>query len=131
LAAGAKYPDSHQFEKIRKERSGLMVTKMPAPGKRFTYAYSLLLISCAIILSSPAFGQSYQGSFRGSLHDSGGNVMANVTLTLTNEATNVARTTVMSAVGEFVFEKVDPGRYKVEATASGLKKREPLALSSD
>jgi trimeric autotransporter adhesin len=134
-----------------------MVTKMPAPGKRFAYTinnahnrhyksssgavpsctdqaarcsfrYIMLLISCVLILSSPVSGQSYQGSFRGSLRDSGSNVMSNVTLILTNEATNLARTTVTNAVGEFVFEKVDPGRYKVEATASGFKKLERLGL---
>jgi trimeric autotransporter adhesin len=103
-----------------------MVTKMPAPGKRF--AYTVLLISCTLILSSSVFGQSYQGSFRGSLRDSSGSVMSNVTLTMTNEATNVARTTVTNTAGEFVFEKVDPGRYKVEATASGFKKLERLGL---
>jgi hypothetical protein len=67
------------LKRFEKKGVNLMVTKMPAPGKRFTYAYILLLLSCALIV--PVFGQSYQGSFRGSLRDSGGNVMANVTLT--------------------------------------------------
>ncbi|MBO0719659.1 MAG: TonB-dependent receptor [Blastocatellia bacterium] len=84
----------------------------------------LFLLSLALILTTPVFSQSYQGGLRGSLRDSGGNVMPSVTITLTNEATNVARTTVTNGQGEYVFEKVDPGRYKIEAAQSGFKKLE-------
>jgi trimeric autotransporter adhesin len=56
------------------------------------------------------------------MHDSSGNALPNVTLTLTNEATNATRSTLANAAGEYVFEKVDPGRYKVEASLSGFKK---------
>jgi trimeric autotransporter adhesin len=85
---------------------------------------TLLLLCLAFFLTSTVFSQSYQGSLRGSLRDSGGNVMPGVTITLTNEATNVARTTVTNGSGEFVFEKIDPGKYKIDTTQSGFKRLE-------
>jgi trimeric autotransporter adhesin len=123
-----------------------MVKKLPLPGIRFTNAVCnankihfksssfssarcsaikfILILICAFILTLPVSGQSYQGSLRGSLRDSGGNVMPSVTIALTNEATNVARTTVTNASGEYVFEKIDPGSYKIDATQTGFKKLE-------
>ncbi|HEX5081834.1 MAG TPA: TonB-dependent receptor, partial [Blastocatellia bacterium] len=95
------------------------------PNKDLISGASLLLalaLFCA--LATTAYGQSYQGGLRGSLHDSGGNALANVTLSLINEATRVARTTVTNSSGEYVFDRVDPGRYKLEATSSGFKKLE-------
>ncbi|MEK7832351.1 MAG: carboxypeptidase-like regulatory domain-containing protein, partial [Acidobacteriota bacterium] len=79
----------------------------------------LCLLNAATVLA-----QSYQGTMRGSLRDNAGNVLPNVTLTLINTATNVTRTTVTNGAGEYFFERVDPGRYKIEATQSGFKKLE-------
>jgi hypothetical protein len=90
-------------------------------------AYQLMLTAlfCALAtIGSTAYGQSYQGSLRGSLHDSTGNALANVTLSLISEATNLTRTTVTNATGEYVFDRVDPGKYKLEAASSGFKKLE-------
>ncbi len=83
-----------------------------------------LLLSCflTLLIASSADAQSYQGGLRGSLHDSTGNVLPNVTLTLLNTATNQARTTVTNASGEYFFEKIDPGSYKISATQTGFKK---------
>ena len=47
-----------------------------------------------------------------------------MTLSLTNEATRLTRTTVTNASGEYVFDRVDPGKYKLEATSGGFKKLE-------
>jgi hypothetical protein len=99
------------------------------PNKDLISGASLLLalaLFCA--LATAAFGQSYQGGLRGSLHDSGGNALANVTLALVNEATSVARTTVTNSSGEYVFDRVDPGKYKLEATSGGFKKLEPASI---
>ncbi len=86
---------------------------------------SLAILFCAIVaIGSTAYGQSYQGSLRGSLHDSTGNALSNVTLALINEATNLARATVTNATGEYFFDRVDPGRYKLEASSGGFKKLE-------
>ena len=91
--------------------------------------FSNLLTSLAIVLTillsaGDAEGQSYQGSLRGEMKDGGGQVLAGVTLTITNEETNVPRSTVTNDAGEYFFELVDPGRYRVLATLDGFKKLE-------
>jgi hypothetical protein len=75
-------------------------------------------------LATIAHGQSYQGGLRGSLRDNAGNALSTVTLSLTNEATRLTRTTVTNANGEYVLDRVDPGKYKLEATSGGFKKLE-------
>ncbi len=81
-----------------------------------------LALLCA--LATIAHGQSYQGGLRGSLHDNAGNALSTVTLSLTNESTRLTRTTATNANGEYVFDRVDPGKYKLEATSGGFKKLE-------
>src|SRR5262245_40099748 len=95
------------------------------PNKDLIYGASLLLaLALLCALAAVAHGQSYQGGLRGSLHDNAGNALSNVTLMLTNEATSVTRATVTNSSGEYVFDRVDPGKYKLEATSSGFKKLE-------
>ncbi len=74
------------------------------------------------ILTMSTFAQSYQGTLRGAVNDSGGKALANATLALVNEQTNVSRTTVTNVAGEYVFERIDPGRYRISATLNGFKK---------
>jgi hypothetical protein len=95
------------------------------PNKDLICGASLpLALALLCALAAVAHGQSYQGGLRGSLHDNAGNALSNVTLTLTNEATRLTRTTVTNANGEYVFDRVDPGKYKLEATSGGFKKLE-------
>lgn len=97
----------------------------PISQNAFSWAGLMLASLFLVCLSAAAVSaQSYQGALRGSLRDSTGNVLPNVTLMLVNTATNVSRTTVTNATGEYFFEKVDPGTYKIEATQSGFKKLE-------
>ena len=74
----------------------------------------------AVVTSSTAFGQGFQGGLRGSVKDSGG-VIPGVEVTLTNERTNISRTTVTNERGEYVFTNIDPGTYGVKATLTGYK----------
>ncbi len=132
-----------------------MLAKIPTTSKRFSHIFNLpngdqlksssgampacigraarafMIFMCAVVLvgPSPIFAQSYQGGMRGSLRDSSGNVLPQASLSLTNEATNATRVVVTNDAGEYVFEKVDPGRYKVEATLSGFKKVERTGIN--
>src|SRR5580765_2529701 len=74
----------------------------------------------AVVTSSTAFGQGFQGGLRGAIKDAGG-VVPGVEVTLTNERTNIARTTVTNERGEYAFANVDPGTYAVKATLQGYK----------
>jgi trimeric autotransporter adhesin len=88
---------------------------------------STFILLTIILFSASAltvYGQSYQGGLRGSLHDNLGNALPNVTLSLINEATNLVRTTVTNSSGEYVFDRVDPGKYRLEAASHGFKKLE-------
>lgn len=83
---------------------------------------SLLWCLCAAIFTLCANAQSFQGSLRGGVRDNAGSALTGVTLTLVNEATQLSRTTVTNEAGEYFFERIDPGKYKVLATFSGFKK---------
>ncbi|MDX2032660.1 MAG: TonB-dependent receptor [Blastocatellia bacterium] len=78
--------------------------------------------------ATEAWGQSYQGALRGSMRDSSGNVLSGTTLTITNEETNVVRTTITNEAGEYFFDRVDPGKYRIAATLSGFKKTERMGV---
>ncbi len=111
-----------------------MLAKTFSASKTFAFAVhpslkknalrSLFLTMAMFCVLSTVLAQSYQGALRGSLHDGTGNVLPNVTLTLINTATNVSRTTVTNGSGEYFFERVDPGTYKIEAVQNGFKKLE-------
>jgi trimeric autotransporter adhesin len=103
--------------------SRLIVNNFPNKDMLGVASFLLALaLFCALAMT--AYGQSYQGGLRGSLHDNQGNALASVTLSLINEATRATRTTVTNSSGEYVFDRVDPGRYKLEATSGGFKKLE-------
>jgi hypothetical protein len=74
----------------------------------------------AVMTSSTAFGQGFQGGLRGSIKDSGG-VIPGIEVTLTNERTNIGRNTVTNERGEYVFANIDPGSYVLKATLAGYK----------
>jgi Cna protein B-type domain. len=84
----------------------------------------LTLIALCAFGTTTAMAQSYQGALRGALHDATGNALPSATMTLTNTATNLIRVTTTNSTGEYFFEKVDPGKYKLDASVAGFKKLE-------
>ena len=96
----------------------------PRPAGFSNLLTALAFVLIILLSAGDAEGQSYQGSLRGEMKDGGGQVLAGVTLTITNEETNVPRSTVTNDAGEYFFELVDPGRYRVLATLDGFKKLE-------
>lgn len=109
------------------KRFAIAVAQSSQPFSRRLIATSwqaLLICFWALLTVAHANAQSYQGQLRGSLRDGTGNTLPSVTLTLINTSTNVARTTVTNGTGEYFFERIDPGTYRIEATQSGFKKLE-------
>jgi hypothetical protein len=86
---------------------------------RFTLGtFVILMLSCGSI-----FGQGQGTSaIRGSIKDQQGSVVAGATVTLTNPETNFTRTTTSNDDGQFAFESIQPGVYKVEVEAKNFKK---------
>ncbi|HEX4135106.1 MAG TPA: carboxypeptidase-like regulatory domain-containing protein [Bryobacteraceae bacterium] len=78
----------------------------------------------AVLFSTAAFGQSFQGSLRGRVLDPNGAGTPTAKITLTDEATSVPRTTVSDEKGEYDFAALTPATYTVTVEAAGFKKLE-------
>src|SRR4030095_6707173 len=90
--------------------------------KLLVYTMSVLMISALMpLVSSPAVAQSSKGIIVGTITDASGAVVDGATIKITNKATNVSRETKTSSEGGCGMAAVDPGAYKVEASASGFK----------
>jgi len=82
----------------------------------------LVVLGLLLLQTNLSYAQSYHGGLRGAVTDNNGKALVGATLTLVNEQTNVSRVTVANEAGEYVFERVDPGKYKITATLAGFKK---------
>src|SRR5262249_50866599 len=80
-----------------------------------------LTIALLYALSPTAWAQSSKGVMVGTITDPTGAVVTGASVKVTNMATNVTRETVCLGEGSFRLDAVDPGTYKVEATATGFK----------
>src|SRR6202140_3329086 len=91
--------------------------------KSLAYAAAVLMISALLLplFSNSVLAQSSKGIIVGTITDPSGAVVAEATVKITNKSTNVARETKTSGEGGFRLEAVDPGFYKVEASAGGFK----------
>ncbi|HSE33922.1 MAG TPA: TonB-dependent receptor [Pyrinomonadaceae bacterium] len=95
--------------------------------KRYSYLRIQLCLICGLLVllsvaSTTALGQSGTSTVRGSVVDPQGKVLSGATVTLTNTETNTSRTQQTSDSGNYVFELVPPGTYRVDVAASGFKK---------
>ena len=81
-------------------------------------AFVVLMLFCVSALGQ---GQGFT-AIRGSIKDPQGAVVAGATVTLTNTETNTPRTTTSNDSGQFAFEGIQPGVYRVEVEAKGFKK---------
>jgi hypothetical protein len=73
-----------------------------------------------LLVSVTALGQ-VTTRVTGIVQDKTGAAIAGAAVTLTNEATKVSFNTVTSSVGTYVFDGVQPGRYKINAEMKGFK----------
>ena len=71
--------------------------------------------------SSSVLAQSSKGIIVGTITDPSGAVVGGASIKITNKATNTSRETTTGAEGGYRLDAVDPGSYKVEATAGGFK----------
>ena len=95
----------------------------PVTPPDYPPARQILSVMLALgIMVAGTQAQGFQGALRGGVKDKEGQMLPGATLTLTNQATNVSRTTVANDSGEYVFDRVDPGKYKLSANLNGFKK---------
>jgi len=88
-------------------------------GKKMNVATYVALM---LLLFVPAVsGQTSKGFVVGNITDPNGASVPNATVKATNSATGVARDTTVQDDGSYRFDAIDPGNYKIEATAPGFK----------
>jgi len=73
-------------------------------------------------LAGTAYAQVDRATLSGEVKDSSGSVMADSTVTATHLATNVASKARTTASGSYQILNLAPGRYLVEAEATGFQK---------
>jgi hypothetical protein len=85
----------------------------------------VLLVLSALLLTvsgNNAFAQAGTGSILGTVTDSSGAQLPNAKITVTNTQTNQAFNTVSNSAGDYNAPSLNPGMYKVTATATGFEK---------
>jgi len=81
-----------------------------------------VFVALLFFVSVSAWAQGTTSRVVGVVSDSSGAVVPGSKVTLTNEATGVAFNTETTAAGNYVFEAVQVGSYRVEVEAAGFKK---------
>src|SRR2546423_7449108 len=85
------------------------------------------LIFVAMMVAVSAYGQTFRGAINGTVADPSGALVASSTVKATNTATGVSLTAVTTSDGQFGFQDLPLGSYKVEVTAAGFR---PAAVDS-
>jgi Carboxypeptidase regulatory-like domain len=82
------------------------------------------------VLVAYVLGQANVASIRGSVTDSSGAVVPHAKVVLTNTGTGIQVTDQTNDAGEYVFQFLPPGSYRVETEVSGFKRfvRENIVL---
>ena len=85
---------------------------------------SLFMALLCIVIAVAAFGQGNitNGAINGHVTDSSGGALPGVTVSATNADTGLNRTSVTDGTGEYRFNLLPPGRYRIDAELSGLGK---------
>jgi len=82
------------------------------------------LLGALLILVTFAFtgyAQTFRGAINGTVVDPSGAVVPVASVTATEKSTGVARTTVTTSGGEFSFQDMPVGEYKVTVTVKGFQ----------
>src|SRR5580693_10358191 len=79
----------------------------------------------SILLAVAGYAQTFRGAINGGVTDPSGAVVAGATVKATNVATAVTIDTTTTSDGEFAFQDLPLGTYKIEVSASGFR---PVAI---
>src|ERR1035438_9929427 len=85
------------------------------------FALMLALVSLLALGAGSAFGQAIDGNVVGTIIDSQGAVLVGVDVTATNVATGVTATAKTGNSGQYHFDHLLPGTYKISAKITGFK----------
>lgn len=79
------------------------------------------LVLATMLVAVSAYGQTFRGAINGTVTDPSGAVVSGASVKATNNATAVAITATTTSDGQFAFQDLPLGTYKVEVTAAGFR----------
>ena len=79
------------------------------------------LILATVLIAVSAYGQTFRGAINGTVSDPSGAVVAAASVKATNTATGVTLNTVTTSDGQFAFQDLPLGTYKIEVSAAGFR----------
>src|SRR5580692_6742683 len=88
---------------------------------RSAFAAVLLAIGSLLMLPLASLGQTFRGGINGIVTDPSGAVVPGADVEAVDVATSVSHKTVSSSGGEYSFQDLPLGTYKISVSASGFK----------
>src|SRR5882724_5757183 len=79
---------------------------------------SVLLLTLVVVAT--ANSQTFRGAINGTVTDPSGAAVPNATVKATESATSIEHSTITSTEGQFAFQDIPLGLYKVSVTATGF-----------
>ena len=91
--------------------------------RRTRSVFTAALLAMVTLLVAPVIGkaQTFRGGINGTVTDASGAVVAGAIVDATDTATGVSHKTVSSSAGEYSFQDLPLGTYKVTVSATGFK----------
>jgi hypothetical protein len=85
-----------------------------------TFATFALLLVLVVSVSVSGYAQTFRGAINGTVTDPSGAVVAGANVKATDTATGIAHTSTTTSDGQFAFQDLPLGSYKIEVSASGF-----------
>jgi Carboxypeptidase regulatory-like domain len=94
---------------------------------RSVFTVLLCALGLTLVLPKSGLSQTFRGGINGTVTDESGAVVAGASIEAVDAATDVSHKTISTSAGEYSFQDLPLGTYKVTVTASGFK---PSVVSS-
>lgn len=101
------------------------------PTSKSSRFSGLIVLSLCLVCSTLAYAQGTGGRILGRVSDSSGAVLAGVQVTLTHESTGVSSVATTNAGGDYGFQQVPVGTYRLEFDLAGFKKSVQRGVNVD
>src|ERR1700694_3796679 len=87
----------------------------------------ILAVLLVLSFQLSATAQTFRGAINGTVTDPSGGVVASAQVVATDKATGIDHTTVATTDGQFSFQDLPLGDYKITVTAGGFP---PMAVNN-
>src|SRR5438105_14542751 len=84
------------------------------------FAVLAILLAVVLCFSVTGYAQTFRGAINGTVTDPSGAVVAGANVKATNTATGIALSSVTTSDGQFAFQDLPLGAYKIEVSARGF-----------